>query len=41
MLSEEKEVLEYIKEAFSLRSRELYKPAVEMRFSTSSENFTR
>ena len=30
MLSEEKEVLEYIKEAFSLRSRELYKPAVEM-----------
>ena len=30
MLSEEKEVLEYIKEAFSLRSQELYKPAVEM-----------
>lgn len=30
MLSEEKEVLGYIKEAFSLRSQELYKPAVEM-----------
>ena len=30
MLNEEKEVLEYIKEAFSLRARELYKPAVEM-----------
>ena len=30
MLNEEKEVLEYIREAFSLRSQELYKPAVEM-----------
>lgn len=30
MLSEEKEVLEYIREAFSLRSQELYKPAIEM-----------
>ena len=30
MLSEEKEILEYIREAFSLRSQELYKPAIEM-----------
>ena len=30
MLNEEREVLEYIKEAFSLRARKLYKPAVEM-----------
>ena len=30
MLSEEKEILEYIREAFSLRSQELYKPAIEL-----------
>jgi len=30
MLSEEKEVLGYIKEAFALRAQELYKPAIEM-----------
>ena len=30
MLSEEKEVLDYIKKAFSLRAKKLYKPAVEM-----------
>ncbi len=30
MLNEEKEVLEYIREAFSLRSQDLYKPAIEM-----------
>lgn len=36
MLSEEKEVLEYIKEAFSLRSQELYKPAVEMLYKALS-----
>ena len=29
MFSEEKEILEYIKEAFALRSQELYKQAVE------------
>lgn len=36
MLSEEKEVLGYIKEAFSLRAQELYKPAVEMLYKALS-----
>ena len=30
MTGEEKQILEYIKQAFSLRAQELYKPAVEM-----------
>ncbi len=36
MLSEEKEVLGYIKEAFELRSQELYKPAIEMLYKALS-----
>lgn len=36
MLNEEKEILQYIKEAFSLRSQELYKPAVEMLYKALS-----
>ena len=36
MLSEEKEVLGYIKDAFELRAQELYKPAIEMLYKALS-----
>ena len=36
MLSEEKEVLKYIKEAFHLREQQLYKPAIEMLYKALS-----